>query len=115
MQIVKTVRAIEPVPEVCLPNGNKCASPLSELETIFGNIIEVALAFGGIVLFLLLLISGFRFITAGGDPKKLEGARSTLTYAIVGIVAIAVSYLILRFIQYFTGAPVTEFKIFQPN
>ena len=84
---------------------------LKDLQGIFSNVVGVALAFAGIVLFIMLIVGGFKFITAGGDPKGIEGAKKTLTYAIAGIVLIALSFLILRFIEEFTGAPVTDFKI----
>ena len=83
-------------------------------EFIFNNVISVALGLAGIVLFILLIVGGFRYITAGGDPKNVEAARKTLTSAIGGIVLIALAFLILRFIEEFTGVQVTEFKIFQP-
>ena len=86
---------------------------LSDLEKVFGNVVSVALGFAGIVLFIMLIIGGFRYITAGGDPKGVESAKKTLTYAIGGIVLVALAFLILRFIESFTGAQVTQFKIFQ--
>jgi len=48
---------------------------LSDLEGVFGNVVEVVLALAGIVLFIMLLSGGFKYITAGGDPKGIEGAR----------------------------------------
>jgi len=84
---------------------------LSDLQDVFGNVVGVALGFAGVVLFIMLLVGGFRYITAGGDPKGVEGAKKTLTYAIGGMVLIALSFLIIRFIEEFTGAPVTEFRI----
>lgn len=87
---------------------------LSDLEGVFERVISVALGFAGIALFIMLIVGGFRFITAGDDPKAVEGARKTLTYAIGGIVLIALSFLILRFISTFTGVDVTQFRIFQP-
>lgn len=84
---------------------------LQYLECVFGNVINTVLGFAGIVLFFMLVAGGFRYITAGEDPKNIEAAKKTLTYAIGGIIAIALSFLILRFIQDFTGANVTEFKI----
>lgn len=86
---------------------------LQDFEGVFENIVTVVLGFGGVVLFIMLLMGGFKFITAGGDPKAIEGAKKTLTYAIGGIVLIALSFLILRFISTFTGVDVTQFKIFQ--
>lgn len=81
------------------------------LEVVFNNVVSVVLGFAGIALFIMLVVGGFRFIMAGDDPKAVEGAKKTLTYAVGGMVLIALSFLILRFIQEFTGVNVTEFKI----
>ena len=88
---------------------------LSDLEDVFGNVVSAVLALGGIVLFIMLLSGGFKYITSGGDPKGIEGAKKTLTYAIGGIVLLAMAFLILRFIQEFTGVDVTKFKIYLPE
>jgi hypothetical protein len=86
---------------------------LRDLEGVFGNVVSVVLGLAGIVLFIMLILGGFSYITSGGDPKKVESARNTLTYAIGGMIFIALAYLLLKFIEVFTGVPVTEFKIFQ--
>ena len=86
---------------------------LKDLEGVFGNVVNAVLGLAGIVLFIMLILGGFSYITSGGDPKKVESARNTLTYAIGGMIFIALAYLILKFIEVFTGVPVTEFKIFQ--
>jgi glucose uptake protein GlcU len=86
---------------------------LSELETVFTRVVQVALGFGGIVLFIMLLIGGFKYLTAGEDPKAVEEARKTLTYAIGGLVLVAAAYLVLVFVKQFTGVDVTQFKIYQ--
>lgn len=86
---------------------------LQDLEGVFSNVVSVVLGLAGIVLFIMLILGGFSYLTSGGDPKKVESARNTLTYAIGGVIFIALAYLILKFIETFTGAPVTEFKIFQ--
>lgn len=86
---------------------------LQDLETVFGSVVTSLLALGGIVLFLMLLSGGFKYLTSGGDPKATEGAQKTLTYAIGGLVMLAGSYIILRIISDFTGADVTNFKIFK--
>lgn len=84
---------------------------LSDLELVFGNVVTSLLALGGIVLFLMLLSGGFKYLTSGGDPKAAEGAQKTLTYAIGGLVLLAGSYMILNIIKTFTGADVTNFVI----
>ena len=111
-----TVFAAEPVQTTCIDGDlEKCAPSLAGLEQVFSNVVEVALALAGIVLFIMLISGGFKYITAGGDPKGIEGAKKTLTYAIGGMVLLAMAFLILRFIQEFTGVDVTRFRIFQEN
>lgn len=85
---------------------------LTGLEGVFENIVTVVIGVAGIALFIMFLIGGFKFITSGGDPKAAEEAKKTLTYAIGGIVLIAISFLVLQLIQQFTGASVTIFKVF---
>jgi hypothetical protein len=87
---------------------------LRGLEGIFQNLVSVVLGFAGIALFLMLVVGGYKYITSGGDPKSVESAKNTLTYAIVGIVLLASAYLILRFIGVFTGAGVENFRVFVP-
>ena len=82
------------------------------LEAVFENIISVVLGFGAIAVFIMLLVGGLKFLTSGGDPKAIEGAKKTLTFAIGGIVLLVLSYLFLVFIEQFTGVEVTKFKIF---
>ncbi len=94
---------------------NKNIATLQGLEGVFANLIRVALGFAGIALFLMLIVGGFRYITSGGDPKAAEGARNTLTFAILGLVLIASAFLILRFIGTFTGAEITNFRVFIPS
>lgn len=80
-------------------------------ESLFGNVVQALTALVGIALFIMLVVGGFGFLFAGGDQKKLEKARGTLTAAITGVVVIVVAYLILRTVQLFAGVNVTQFTI----
>jgi hypothetical protein len=86
---------------------------LSNLEGVFSSVLSILLGLAAITFFILLLSSGFKFITSGGDPKAVEGAKKTLTYAIGGLILIIASYLILLLIQEITKVNVTNFVIFQ--
>ncbi len=90
---------------------------LQDLEGVFQNLLGAIIPFAGIVLFIFLVIGGYKFITSGGSPEKAAGAKATITYAIIGIVVIALSYLILSIIATFTGLgnEILEFRIFRQN
>ena len=92
----------------------KGVATLQGLEGVFQNTISVALGFGGIVLFVMLVAGGLQYITAAGDPKAVDQAQKTLTYAIFGMVFLALSYLVLVLIKNFTGVDVTQFRVVQP-
>ena len=85
------------------------------LEPIFRNLVNSIIALSGVVLFIMLIIAGFNFLFSGGDQKKLEKARGTMTNAIIGLVIIACAYLILQTIKIFTGVDVTQFNIVMPE
>ncbi len=93
---------------------NSTPAPLTGLEGIFSNVISLAIGFAGIAFFVMFLVGGFQYLTAGGNPQQAEGAKKTLTYAILGLVFIALAYLILRFISSVTGVTsILNFKIQQ--
>ena len=84
---------------------------ISDLSCVFGNVVGVSIIFAGIVLFVILLMGGFKYMTSGGDPKAVDAAQKTITYAILGLILILASYLILVLIRAITGVDVTNFKV----
>jgi hypothetical protein len=80
-------------------------------ERVFSNIVIVAIGFAGLALFIMLLVGGFKYLTSAGNPKAAESARNTITYAILGLVLVALAYLILMFISTFTGVDLSTFRI----
>ncbi len=90
---------------------------IKDLELVFTNIVKVILAFGVVGLFWMLITGGFKYLTSGGDPKAVDGAKNTLTYAIGGFILLAFSFLVLQIIGSFTGTGsiLTNFTIFRAN
>jgi hypothetical protein len=94
--------------------GSGPPAQLRQLSIPFFRVVSFAMAFAGIVLFVMLLIGGFKYITSGGDPKAAAAAQQTITYAIVGIIVIATSYLVLSLLSTFTGVPsILNFNVYR--
>ncbi len=85
---------------------------LSGLENVYANLVTSILGFVAIVLLVMLIMGGFKIMTASGDPKSMESAKKTITMAIAGLLVILFGYLILALIYKFTGVNVTFFRIF---
>jgi len=81
------------------------------LECVAQIVLNYAIRFAGIAVFIMLIIGGFKYLTSAGDPKAKESAQKTITYAILGLALFLVSWLILLFIKEFTGVDVTQFTI----
>ena len=84
---------------------------LQGLEFIFTKILNYAISLAGLAVLIMLIVGGFKYLTAGGDPKATEEAKKTITSAVFGLVLIVAAWFILLFIEKFTGIKVTEFSI----
>jgi len=87
---------------------------IKDIECVAGNLVSAALGLAGIVLFIMFLIGGFKYMTSGGDPKAVEAAKGTLTQAVAGLVVLVLAYVVLVVIEAITGVNVTEFKVTTP-
>lgn len=68
-----------------------------------GDIITIALQYlfpiAGLIMFLFIVYGGFQWLTASGDPKKVEAARNRITYAVVGFVLLVAAYWITKIVE----------------
>jgi TRAP-type C4-dicarboxylate transport system permease small subunit len=80
-------------------------------EDLYRNILQAIMGLAGLVFFAMLIVGGFKYLTSGGDPKKVASASSTITTAVIGVAGVIISWLILLFISNFTGINVTQFNI----
>lgn len=84
------------IPEVFSP-----ATRFLTFGQLASDILYYLIYFSGVVSFAFTLVAGIKFVTSGGDPKKLAGAQATLTYALIGLVVTILSFVFLRVVEYF--------------
>lgn len=79
------------------------------LSTTVGTIITVVVPYvftgAGIALFIYLVLGAFQFLTSGGEPKAVEGARNKITNAIIGFVIIFTAFLLMKVLESVLGLP----------
>jgi type IV secretory pathway VirB2 component (pilin) len=73
------------------------------LPILIHNIINFAFGVVGAVALIFIIIAGIKLIRSGGDPKQAEGARQTLTYAIIGLVIVVLAAAIVNLVSTVTG------------
>lgn len=72
-------------------------------EYFLPNLITALIAFAGITAVVFIILGGIKFITSGGDELKVSQAKSTVTFAIIGLVVVVLSYAIIRTLQVVLG------------
>lgn len=85
------------------PDRNTTTNPVNKKIKNAADIVAIITGAAAVV---MIVISGFTFITAGGsvtgqrssDPNRLKSARATLSAAIIGLVIIALAWTIISFV-----------------
>jgi len=70
--------------ETTIPNP----VPWDTLEELIGRLIEWIIGIALVVAPLIIVFAGFSYATAGGDPSKIEKAKTMLLYAAVGMAVV---------------------------
>jgi len=52
----------------------------------------------GVAAVIMIILSGLRYITSGGDASKVGAAKSSLIYALIGLVIVALAQVIVHFV-----------------
>lgn len=90
-------------------------NPLGEdvsLITLINQIILIAAVLVGIIAVIYLIISGFRYVTSGGNEEDVKKAKEGILNAIIGIIIVFASYVIVSFIiNGFLGVDNDKFSI----
>ena len=69
------------------------------LEVVIANILFMSNALILLVLFVMFIIGSFKYLTSLGNPEKIEEAKGTFKWAIIGLIVYVSAYLILNFID----------------
>lgn len=63
------------------------------------RLLPLAIAFGGFLSVIMIVISGIQFTSSSGNPEGAAAARGRLTFAIIGFVLLTLAYIITRVID----------------
>jgi len=81
--------------------GGFATADETSLAKNLGLIVNTILSLLGVIFIILIVISGFKWMTASGNEKQVEDARKNITNAIIGLVITVSSYAIWRLIERF--------------
>lgn len=79
-----------------LVTGDQCVTDASPMIT---NLIQWVGGIGGVVAAIFIVIGAWGYITANGDPNKLQKAKTTILYALIGLIIVALAEVLTAFVS----------------
>ena len=70
----------------------------TKVDSVVNTIVKLLGWAAGILAVIMIIVSGIKYISSGGDSSKIASAKNALVYAIVGIIIVALSQVIVRFV-----------------
>ena len=67
-------------------------------RAIAAQIINIVLGFLGIVAVIIILLGGFKWMTAGGNEDKVGEAKKLIMAGVIGLIIILASFAIAKFV-----------------
>lgn len=69
------------------------------LEVVFTNLLFISNIFVALAIFVMFTIGSFQYLTSLGAPEKIDQAKGTFKWTIIGLMLYLSAYLILTFID----------------
>lgn len=79
--------------------GGGCGDQANnEVSSLFRTIVNILTFIVGAAAVIMVILSGFKYITAGGDSNNIASAKNTLIYAVIGLIIVALAQFIVNFV-----------------
>ena len=79
-----------------IANGNDDPTLIiTNLSSTIVNLFSVAI---GAIAVVMLIYGGFRYITSAGSQERVQGAKNTILYAVIGLLIVIFAQTIIRFV-----------------
>jgi hypothetical protein len=76
--------------------GGPCSG--EGVNNVLKTIVNILSFIVGVAAIIVIILSGFRYITSGGDSNKVGAAKNALIYALVGLVIAALAQLLVQLV-----------------
>lgn len=71
---------------------------VSQVENFIRTIVQALATIAGLIAAGFLVVGGYMYITSSGDTNKLERAKDTIKYSLIGLVIVIAAFVIAAFV-----------------
>lgn len=86
---------------LCLTDPAAWTAPGASDDDVLGiaqTIVNIFTLVVGVISVIMIIIGGLKYITSTGDAGKVDSAKNTILYAVVGLVIVVLAQVIVRFV-----------------
>jgi len=91
-----------PANEACtgvgLVSGGGCGDNGTQVSNTLGTMINVFSAIIGFIAVIMIIVAGLQFMTANGNTQNITKARTSLMYAIIGLIIVVLAQALVHFV-----------------
>ncbi|HLC38905.1 MAG TPA: hypothetical protein VJJ80_02140 [Patescibacteria group bacterium] len=95
--IQSTKIAMFPILQAPHAGGSGTEYDLWDVVYLIGNVINVALTLAGAIAIIYIIIGGYKYIISAGNPDAIAQAKSTILWAVIGLVICFAALAIINF------------------
>lgn len=68
------------------------------ITKVLNAVLAIISWIAGIAAIIMIVLAGLKYITSGGDSSQVASAKTSLVYALVGLVIAAIAQLLVHFV-----------------
>lgn len=81
-----------------LCSDNPTSNPLVGPDGLLIKVVNVVSIIAGVTAVIMIIISGMQFVLANGEAKRVESARNTIIFSVIGLIVIVLARFIIEFV-----------------
>lgn len=90
----------DPKSGLCLPKNpltptSDSLAASTSVGDLIRRVLRILLTLGGVVAVLFIMIGGYQYLTSRGNEDQAKAGRKTITYAVVGLVAVLLAFMLV--------------------
>ena len=67
-------------------------------DKVVTNVLNAIIGILGTVAVIFVVVGGVKYMTSAGDPGKVEAAKKTILYALIGLIVCALAFAIVNLV-----------------
>lgn len=79
-------------------SGTGCGGGQDKIGNFIGGVVSIISYIAGVIAIIMIIISGIRYTTSGGDSAKVGAAKTALIYALIGVAVAGLAQILVHLV-----------------